>query len=66
MAICYWKIWFFIKDHPIPAGIPAFCANAAIAKADSGVSSAGFITQVHPHASAAAAYFSLQGIQLIL
>ena len=44
-------------NYNIPGGIPAFCANAAIAKADNGVSSAGFITQVHPHASAAAAYY---------
>ena len=44
------------QNAEIPAGIPAFSANAAIAKADNGVSSAGFITQVHPQASAAAAY----------
>ena len=40
----------------IPAGNPAFSANATIANADKGVSSAGLITTVHPHARAAAAY----------
>ena len=44
------------RNYNIPAGIPALSANAAIANADNGVSSAGLITQVHPQASAAAAY----------
>ncbi len=37
-----------------PGGIPACSARAAIASAESGVSSAGFATIVHPAASAAA------------
>ena len=40
----------------VPAGNPAFSANATMANADKGVSSAGLITTVHPHASAAAAF----------
>ncbi len=37
-----------------PGGIPASFASAARRSADNGVSSAGFITQVHPAAKAAA------------
>ena len=44
-----------IFRYSVPAGKPAFSANATIANADNGVSSAGLITTVHPHARAAAA-----------
>lgn len=38
-----------------PAGMPASTASSPIAIADKGVSSAGLITTVHPHASTARA-----------
>ena len=39
----------------VPAGKPAFSTNAAKAKAEKGVSSAGLATHTHPAARAAAA-----------
>ena len=39
-----------------PFGMPASSANAAAARADNGVSLAGFTTVVHPQARAAPSY----------
>ena len=49
----------------IPGGNPAFSANAAMANADKGVSSAGLITTVHPQARAAAAFWYIETINHI-
>ena len=52
-------IW---KQLKAPGGNPAFSANAAMANADKGVSSAGLITTVHPQARAAAAFKYMEPI----
>ena len=51
-----------IKTVETPGGNPAFSANAAMANADKGVSSAGLITTVHPQARAAAAFKYMEPI----
>lgn len=45
-----------------PGGIPASFATSARSNADNGVSSAGFITQVHPLAIAAAAFLAIMAV----
>merc|ERR1712226_489454 len=50
------RFFFVVITLMTPFGIPTSSANAAAANADKGVSSEGFTTVVHPHASAAPSF----------
>jgi len=45
-----------VRQLTTPAGMPASCTSAQMARADSGVASAGLMIAVHPAASAGANY----------